>query len=251
MDLPNVYDLTNFNKKTHNIIVNLRHNESMGHLEITHDNATIIETHLITQGKNDILYNCMNSDLIMNFIRKYKMAGFYKNISCITGRIFWVNIRCDTIIRFNDTINIYFYKPNIPPSFDILSWDNTMTIHPFLSSGYSSKILFMIFSNDKMEPITYFDMNKMKYIKKYTYNVPDTDFKLVYMIYKFHNMIFIFNSHIIENDTKEQFVHWDEKEKRFHCHFDIVHQDIYYYCGDVDFKPVIGEYLYSLIYRYL
>jgi len=192
----------------------------------------------------------MNSDLMMDFMVKYKMVGYYK-ASGLYNKTYWQNINSDSIIRFNETVNIHFYKPNIPPKYTICILD-CIKWCPFLSNeGYYYKVPFIIFSDDIIEPVPYFDITKMKYINKYTHNVPDSGFKLVYMIYKFYNMIFIFNSHIIENDRMEKFTFWDKEHKCFNCNFDIVPESLYFDCNCVNFKPVIGEFKNTLIYRYV
>jgi hypothetical protein len=63
-------------------------------------------------------------------------------------------------------------------------------------------------------------------------------------------MIFIYNSHIIDNDIKKIFTSWDDKKKRFYCDFKIIPIDVYSKCGAVDFTPAIGKYEHRLIYRY-
>jgi len=245
MSIPNIYDLTNFNKKTHNIIVNIRYNESENHLEITHDGITITDTNFTK--KNKIFYNINNSSVCMDLL-KQRMYGFYQKIDDRFDTIRWKSINLDCIINFDYNVDIYFYKSNIPPFYEILNRDDEL-IFPFVSCGYHSKIPFIIFSDDIIDPVPYFDLNKMKYIKQYIHIIPGTELKLVYMIYKFHNMIFIFNSHIIENDRKERFTYWDEKEKCFHCDLESVPQDVYY-CDGVDFTPVIGKYEHRLFYCY-
>lgn len=248
--IPDIYDLTQFNKKTHNIVINLRYNESAGHIEITQDGHTIIDTNFV-RGRDKIFYNIKNSKLIMNYIVNLKMAGFYESISEISGRLYWQNINTDSNwnIHFNDTVDVYFYKPNLPPFYEACIRDN-IKIYPFVCCGYYCKVPFIIFSDDIIEPVPYFDITKMKYIKKYIHNIPDTELSLVYMIYKFHNMVFIYNSHIIENDRMEVFTYWDKEYKCFNCNFDNVPDDLYFHCGDVDFKHIIGEFKHTLIYRY-
>ncbi len=248
MSIPNIYDLTNFNKKTHNIIVNIRYNESENHIEITHDGITLTDTNFT--GKNRIFYYDINNSSVCMDLLKQKMSGFYQKIDDRFDTIRWTSINCDCIINVDYNVDIYFYKKNIPPFYEILNRDN-IKIYPFVCCGYYCKVPFIIFSDDIIEPVQYFDITKMKYLKKYIYNIPDSGFQLVYMIYKFHNMIFIYNSHIIENDRKERFTYWDEKEKCFHCDFDSVPHDVYFYCEDIDFTPVIGKYNYTLIYRYV
>ena len=246
MSIPNIYDLSCFNKKTHNIVINIRYNESENHLEITHDG--IITTDNNFTGKKKIFYNTKNSSVCVNLL-KHNMYGFYATVDERFDTLKWNSINCDCIIKFEYNVDIYFYKSNIPSFYKICGRDDEL-IFPFVSSGYLIKVPFIIFSDDIIDPVPYFDLNKMKYIKQYIHMIPATELKLVYMIYKFHNMIFIFNSHIIENDRKERFTYWDEKEKCFHCNFKSIPQDVYFNCEDVDFTQAIGKYDYTLIYRY-
>ena len=185
MDIPNVYDLSHFNKKTHSIIVSIQYNDASNHLEITYDGMTTIESivdghFMINRDEYEMIeYNVKESSIIHDLIHNKKLVGFYKTHSITSGSFYWYNINSDSVIKIYNSddildgqtargeINIYFHKTNIPPFFTIACREVFDTIYPFSYCGYTFSMPFMLFSNDMIEPIPYFDMAKMKYIKQY------------------------------------------------------------------------------------
>lgn len=246
MYVPNIYDLSHFNKKTHNIVVSIRYNMKYNHLEITYDGiTTITDDFHLRKEDNMIMYDSGKSSIIMDLTHK-NLVGFYirNDRECS-----WSNINYHYMVTVlpNDGLNIYFHKTNIPPFFlPVCSYSN---IYPFSHYVNGKSIPFILFSNDMIDPVPYFDITKMKYIKQCILDVM-VNCKLVYIVYKSYNMIFIYNSHIIYNDTKLVFTSWNDKHKKFNCNFNIIPPELYLKCSEIDFAPIISDYKYGLIYRY-
>lgn len=238
MAIPDIYDLSHFNKKTQNIVVSIQYINNR--LEITHnDHIQYDDFFMVNSMHNELYYNIKNSSTIIDLICK-GLCGFYKRDS---DR--WVCINDDCIVRITVKQHIYFHKINIPRGFSMVSSNYTYF------QG-NMQMPFMFFSNDIIEPILSFDMTKMKYIKKYIVNVQDTKYKIVYMIYKFHNMVFIYISHIIDFITEYTVAEWDKTRKKFN--YDKLSkkmlQEIYNNSEMIDFRPVIGDYKHVLVYDY-
>jgi hypothetical protein len=203
------------------------------------------EFHLRT-GDNQIIYDSKKASTLMDLTHNKKLVGLYIRDE-VSG---WCNINYYSLILISPGgVNIYFHKTNIPLFLKPSSSSNN--IYSFTYDDINSRsIPFMLFSNDIIEPVPYFDITKMKYIKQYIVDVMKNT-KLVYMIYKYHNMIFIYNSHIIYNDMKQVFTYWDDKLKKFYCDFNIIPPALFSYCREIDFASIIGDYKNTLIYEYI
>jgi len=238
MAIPDIYDLSHFNKQTKNSVVSIQYINNR--LEITHNDKTEYDDFfLVNSMHNELYYNIKNSSIIIDLICK-GLCGFYKSDF---NR--WVCLNDDCIVRITVKQHIYFHKINIPRGFSMVSSNYT-------HFQANMKIPFIIFSNDIIEPIISFDMTKMKYIKKYIVNVPDTKYKIVYMIYKFHNMVFIYISHIIDFMTEYKVAEWDKTRKKFNYNklSKNMLQEIYNNSDMIDFRKVIGDYKHVLVYDY-
>jgi hypothetical protein len=246
MDLPDIYDLLHFNKKTHNIVVSIKYNMIYNHLEITYDGVSIITNEFYLDEKyNAINYDFKKSSIIIDLIHK-NFVGLYRDYRSSSV---WKNIYdYDTAMLSSHEINIYFHKTTIPPFF-LSSISSYSCITPFSQFVINYSRPFIIFSNDIIEPVPYFDITKMKYIKQYIVDVM-VNCKLVYIVYKLYNIIFTYNSHIIYNDIKLVFTSWNDKQKKFYCDFNIVPQELYESWREIDFAPIVGDYKNTLIYRY-
>ncbi len=235
MSIPDIYDLSHFNKQTQNIVVSIQYINNR--LEITYNDQIEYDDYfMINSTKSELYYNIKNSSIIMRLISE-GLCGFYK---LHDNR--WID---DCIVRITVKLNIYFHKINIPRGFTMVSSNYTH----FLAN---IKIPFIIFSNDIIEPILCFDMTKMKYIKKYIVNVPYTKYKIVYVIYKFHNMVFMYISHIIDDMTEYKVAEWDKNRKKFNYGKPPKNmlKQIYNNCEMIHFKLVIGDYKHVLVYDY-
>ncbi len=239
MSIPDIYDLSHFNKKTQNSVVSIQYINNR--LEITYNDQTEYDDFFMVNSKQtELYYNIKNSSIIIDLICK-GLCGFYKRDS---DR--WVCLNDDCIVRITVKLNIYFHKINIPRGFIMISSNYT-------HFQGNMKRPFIIFSNDIIEPIISFDMTKMKYIKKYIINVPDTKYTIVYMIYKFHNMVFMYISHIKDCMTEYKVAEWDKTSKRFNYNKPPEHKmliEIYNNSEMIDFRKVIGDYKHVLVYDY-
>jgi len=239
MAIPDIYDLSHFNKKTQNIVVSIHYINNR--LEITHNDHIEYDDHFIRNINKppELYYNIQNSSTIIDLICK-GLYGFYKSDF---NR--WVCINSDCIVRITTRQHIYFHKINIPHGFCMSSFSCTIFSN-------NMQMPFLIFSNEPIEPILCFDMTKMKYIKKYISYVPDTKYKIVYMIYKFHNMVFIYISHITDDMTEYKVAEWDKTRKEFIFNEQPKYmlQEIYNNSEMINFRPIIGDYKHVLVYDY-
>lgn len=259
---PDIYNLDDFNRKTHGDIVHIKYNNIEEHIEIIFNNIIITSKEF---NKAKLLNNYIIKINILKLIKKFNkfnnstfkmfiISDIEKDKDIISGMYMMSDCTYTDFVFIND-LQIYIKKYcNLPAS--SWYWDYYKDYNPDIILVTTGPRIgaFMLFSNEPIEPLFHFNLDKMKYIKKYIFDT-ECGFKMIYNIYKYHNMVFVYLTHLA-NDNGDKYIMawWDKESGEFLANFDnlyrFINNDFNEITKSINFKSIIGDYKYTFVYRY-